>query len=657
MYKVKSYPIINKDTYFKRRIFMNLITLENISKNYSEKKLLDNISLGINEGDKIGVIGINGTGKSTFLKIIAGVEHCDSGNIIKGNKVRIEYLSQNPEYDFEATVLEQVFKGNSQEMKLLREYEDVLERVNEGEDLSDRFISIQSKIDTMALWDLESEAKTILTKLGISDFKAKIGDLSGGQRKRISLASALITPSELLVLDEPTNHMDSETITWLEGYLNNRKGAFIMITHDRYFLDRVANRIIEIYDGSLYSYEGNYSLFVEKKAEREADEIATQKKKESLFRKELAWIKRGAKARSTKQKARIDRFEDLKDSMGYKSQENVELSVQGSRLGNKVIEMDHVEKSFDGQKYIDDFSYILLRDDRIGIVGPNGIGKSTLMNIISGEIKADSGTIDIGDTVKIGYFSQETYHMDEDMRVIDYVKEIAEYLPLANGDRITASQMLEKFLFTGSMQYTYIGKLSGGERRRLYLLRVLMGAPNVLLLDEPTNDLDIATLTILEDFLDDFNGPVITVSHDRYFLDRVCNKIFAYEGNGIIERYNGNYGDYLSTVEEKNLSTIVDKAPKKEKPQPKNEERKQKQLKFSYKEQKEFDEIDEVIESLENKIQELDEAIDRYSSDFGKLQDLLSEKEATEAKLEEKYDRWTYLNELNEEIQRNKNMK
>lgn len=634
---------------------MNLITLENISKSYSEKKLLNNISLGINEGDKIGVIGINGTGKSTFLKIIAGVEHEDSGSITKGNKIRIEYLSQNPEYDFQATVLEQVFKGTSKEMKLLRDYEDVLERVNEGENLSDRLISLQSQIDNMNLWDLESEAKTILTKLGIKDFKAKVGELSGGQRKRISLASALITPSDLLILDEPTNHMDSSTIQWLEEYLNSRRGALIMITHDRYFLDRVTNRIIELDEGNLYTYEGNYSLFVEKKAEREIQDVAAQRKRESLFKKELAWIKRGAKARSTKQKARIDRFNSLKDDMVDINDSSVEISVQGSRLGNKIIELNHITKAFQGETFIDDFDYILLRDDRIGIVGPNGIGKSTLMNIINGNIKPDKGVVDIGDTVNIGYFSQETYHMDEDMRVIEYIKEIGEYLPLANGDRITASQMLERFLFNGSMQYTPIGKLSGGERRRLYLLRVLMGGPNVLLLDEPTNDLDIATLTILEDFIDDFNGPVIAVSHDRYFLDRICNKIFSYEGQGNIERYNGNYEDYLSTMVDKKSSTPVEGCEKKEKTVSRDREnKKEKPLKFSFKEQREFEEIDQVIEELENSIRQLDQDIEKNGADFVKLQELLKEKEHTEKLLEEKYDRWTYLNELNEAIENSK---
>lgn len=633
---------------------MNLITIENITKNYGDKNLLNSISLGISEGDKIGLIGLNGTGKSTLLKIIAGVEQEDSGTIIKGNKVRIEYLSQNPEYNFESTVLQQVFKGNSEEMALLREYEEVLEKVNLGDlDLSNKLISLQSKIDNLNLWQLESEAKTVLTKLGIFEFNKKIGQLSGGQRKRVALASALITPCELLILDEPTNHMDSDTIQWLEEYLNARKGALFMITHDRYFLDRVTNRIIELNNGNLYFYEGNYSTFLEKKVEREELEEAAQRKRESLYRKEYAWIKRGAKARSTKQKARIDRFEKLKEEMVVTKEDDLKLSVVGSRLGNKIIELKDINKSYE-TKVIKDFSYILLKNDRIGIVGPNGAGKTTLMKIVSGEINADSGILEVGETVKIGFFSQENYHLDENMRVIEYIREIGEFLPLANGEKISASQMLERFLFTPEKQYTYIGKLSGGEKRRLYLLKVLMGAPNVLLFDEPTNDLDITTLTILEDFLDGFNGPIITVSHDRYFLDRICNKIFSYEGNGNIKILNGNYSDYLSLKEENQLSNIV--VEKKEKPIDKKKEKPKndKKLKFSFNEQKEFDEIDTVIENLEDRISAIEEDLAKYATDFVKLQELMKEKEELALKLEEKYERWTYLNELAEEIERQK---
>ncbi|WP_032123534.1 ABC-F family ATP-binding cassette domain-containing protein [Clostridium amazonitimonense] len=641
---------------------MNLISLENISKSYSERKLLDNISLGINEGEKIGLIGVNGAGKSTLLKIIAGIEVPDEGNIIKGNRVRIEYLNQSPEFDGEARVIEQVFKGNSPEMKLLRDYENTLNHIEKANnqveinDLNHKLIDLQGKIDAINGWDLESEAKTILTKLGIENFEAKVGTLSGGQKKRIALAAALITPCELLILDEPTNHMDNNTIEWLEQYLNSRKGALIMITHDRYFLDRVTNRILELDKGILYSYSGNYSIFLEKKIERQQLEASSEKKREKLYQKELAWIKRGAKARTTKQKARIDRFEQLEESKVDIKEEKIDISVLSSRLGKKIIEMENLNKTYDGVSYIDNFSYILLREDRIGIVGDNGVGKSTLMKIIAEEIKADSGILDIGETVKIGFFSQENGHMEEDMRVIEYVKEIAEYLPLAEGGRISASQMLERFLFTPEMQWTPISKLSGGEKRRLYLLRVLMGSPNILLLDEPTNDLDISTLSILEDYLDDFDGAIITVSHDRYFLDRICNKIFAFEGKGQISKHHGNYENYMDYLKEQ--STIDTKKSKesvdKNKEVVDKKSNKEKALKFSFKEQREFEEIDDVIERLENKISETNEAINNAATDFVKLQELLEEKSLLENTLEEKYERWTYLNELAEKIQENK---
>ncbi|MBU3219021.1 ABC-F family ATP-binding cassette domain-containing protein [Clostridium algidicarnis] len=641
---------------------MNLISLENISKSYSDKSLLDNISLGINQDEKIGLIGVNGSGKSTLLKIISGIEVPDEGNIIKGNKVRIEYLHQSPEFYSEARVIEQVFKGESSEMKLLRDYENTLKLLEKSKDqgdsyeLNNKLIKLQSDIDSLNAWDLESEAKTILTKLGIEDFDAKVGTLSGGQKKRIALASALITPCELLILDEPTNHMDNKTIEWLEQYLNTRKGSLIMITHDRYFLDRVTNRILEIDKGKLYSYSGNYSIFLEKKIERQNMEISSENKREKLYEKELAWIKRGAKARSTKQKARIDRFEKLGEQSIDIKEDKMDISVLSSRLGKKIIEMENLNKSYKGISYIKDFSYILLREDRIGIVGDNGIGKSTLMKIISGEIKYDSGTLDIGETVKIGFFSQENKYMEEDMRVIEYMKEVAEYLPLADGGKITASQMLEKFLFTKDMQWTPISKLSGGEKRRLYLLRVLMGSPNILILDEPTNDLDISTLTILEDYLDKFDGAIITVSHDRYFLDRVCNKIFAFEAPGTISQHHGNYSDFMermkeSYIEESRTSKGINSKYKEYEDKKANNE---KPLKFSFKEQKEFQEIDGYIESLEVKIEELNKQVEKVSTDFVKLQEVLNEKSLLEKELEEKYDRWTYLNELSEKIERDK---
>jgi ABC transport system ATP-binding/permease protein len=636
---------------------MNLLTVENISKSYSEKVLFNNINLGINEGDKIGVIGINGTGKSTLLKIIAGVETPDTGKLIIGNSIKIEHLPQNPDFDHEATVLEQVFKGSAPVMQVIRDYERA---VQSSED-HDRIMKLTQKMDALNAWSIESEAKTILTKLGITDFDERVGNLSGGQRKRIALACALINPSDLLILDEPTNHMDNDSIYWLEQYLNRRKGALLMITHDRYFLDRVVNEIIELDKGALYMYQGNYSTFLEKKLERDEMQAANEKKRQSLLKKELAWIKRGAKARTTKQKARIDRFEKLSAQDVDLSSEKVEISVGSSRLGKKIIELNNISKSFGERNLIQDFSYIVLRDDRIGVVGPNGSGKSTLINIISGRLKPETGGVDVGETVKIGVFSQETYHMNNDIRVIEYIREAAEYLTTAEGDKITASQMLEKFLFPPHEQWNLIGKLSGGEKRRLYLLRILMEAPNVLLLDEPTNDLDIETLTILEDYLEGFPGAVITVSHDRYFLDRVVDKIFAFEGSGEIVQYTGNYSDYKELTEsmEAQVSAEDNSMNKRKETVNKNtssvdkisgEEKKERPLKFSYKEQKEYDEIDNVIAELEGRIEELDTAVNEASSDFEKLQKLLKEKGELEKQLEEKMDRWVYLNELSDRI-------
>ena len=633
---------------------MNLMTLENISKSYSEKILLKDISLGINEGEKIGIIGVNGTGKSTLLKIIAGVEVPDDGTIIKANRVRVEYLPQNPDYNEDFTVLQQVFKGNSSEMKLLLEYEETLTALsnNYNDNLNSKLISLQEKIDALNLWDLESEAKAVLTKLGITNFNQKVKELSGGQRKRVSLASALITPCELLILDEPTNHLDNDTIDYLEEYLNSRRGSLIMITHDRYFLDRVSNRIIELDKGRLFSYDGNYSTFLEKKMERLALEASMEEKRQNLIRKELAWVKCGAKARTTKQKARLQRFDELVNKDTYTPDEKMDISVGSTRLGKKIIEIHHISKKFDNKVLIDDLDYTIARTDRIGIIGKNGMGKSTLIKILNGEILPDSGHIEIGETVKIGCFSQDDSHMHPDMRAIDYVKEASDYIETADGTKISASQMCEKFLFNSTMQYSFIGNLSGGERRRLHLLRTLMLSPNVLLLDEPTNDLDIATLNILEDYLDEFNGIVITVSHDRYFLDRICNKIFAYEGVGKIHIFTGNYSDYsiyreIQGIEFKeDVKESYEKTHfKKEKPKP------SKKLKFTYNEQREFETIDSDIEKLEQKIENLESDSIKFATDFVKLQEILNEKANAEAELEHKYERWEYLNNLAEEIE------
>lgn len=633
---------------------MNLLSAEGITKSYSEKKLFNNISLGINDGDKIGVIGINGTGKSTLLKVIAGVEELDDGRIIRSNGLQIEYLSQNPAFEEDSTVIQQVFKGNSPVMKLLREYEEALNNNSSPE----RIMKLTQQIDLLNGWTLESEAKSILSKLGILDFTAKVGTLSGGQRKRIALAAALIQPSNLLILDEPTNHLDNDTIDWLEQYLNKRKGALLMVTHDRYFLDRVVNVIIELDRGNLYSYKGNYTEFLEKKSERMERQEASEAKRQNLLRKELAWIRRGAKARTTKQKARIDRFEKLSSQEVDIVEDKIDISVGSSRLGKKVIEINNISKAYGNRTLIKNFDYTVLRDDRIGIVGPNGMGKSTLINIIAGKLEGDGGYVDLGETVKIGLYSQETNFLKEDMRVIEYIRETAEYLTTAEGEKITASQMLERFLFPPESQWTPIEKLSGGEKRRLYLLKVLMEAPNVLLLDEPTNDLDIETLTILEDYIDNFQGAVIAVSHDRYFLDRIAEKIFAFKEGGEIVQYSGNYSDYrLKSQEEKVIQLDGEKSKAtvdKNKAAVDKIEEKKKPLRFSYMEQREYEQIDGIIGELEEKLNEIEEKINSTTADYTLLQDLLEEKEEVENKLEEKMERWIYLNDIAEKIEKEK---
>lgn len=636
---------------------MNLISLENICKSYGEKIILNNICLGIDEGEKIGVVGINGTGKSTLLKIIFGDEPYNSGNIITANNLTINYLAQNTYFHEDATVIEQLFKGNSPVMELLREYESTLkslEKNSEDESNQRKLSDLTTKMDALNAWQIENDAKAILTKLNIFDFNAKIGTLSGGQKKRVALAGALITPADLLILDEPTNHIDNDTVDWLENYLNNRKGALLMITHDRYFLDRVTNRILELHNGTLYSYSGNYSIFIEKKMERESLEDILESRRENLFRRELSWIRRGAKARSTKQKARIDRFEELKDSKIDKTSDKVQISSASTRLGGKVIELENISKSFENKKLIDNFSYIFSKNDRLGIIGLNGIGKSTFLNICAGKIKPDSGEISIGQTVKIGYFSQESTELNETLRVIDYMKEAGEFVKASDGETLSASEMLERFLFTSEMQWTPISRLSGGEKRRLQLLRVLMEAPNVLMLDEPTNDLDIETLTILEDYLDSFSGAVIAVSHDRYFLDKTCEKLLIFQGNCTIAHYTGNYSEYIekSQMEKKEETTDTDKNHVK--PNYKEEKKKNNILKFSYKEQKEFEEIDGLIENVESELKAIDSQMNSTGSDYYTLQKLLSSKKDLKERLDYLLERWTYLNELSEKIEKAK---
>ena len=633
---------------------MNLLSTESLSKAYGEKKLFDKVAFGIDDSDKIGLIGINGTGKTSFLKVIAGIDEADAGSFIKSSNLKIEYLAQNPDFDFEITVLEQVFEGSSPLMVLLREHENVsssLEKNPSDTKLQMRLMELNAKMDLNEAWQIEREAKTVLMKLGIMEFDKKIGELSGGQRKRVAMAGALIRPCDLLILDEPTNHIDNETITYLEDYLSNRKGALLMVTHDRYFLDRVVNKIWELDEGKLYAYQGAYTKFLELKAQREADDKRIQEKKQSLYKSELAWMRKGVEARRTKQKARKDRFKILETEIDKSSDEKLDISVAGKRLGRKIIEINDISKSFGDKVVLKNFTYTVLKGDRIGIVGNNGEGKSSLLNAIAKKLDLDSGTIEIGETIKIGYYSQENIDMDTSLRVIEYIKNKAEYIETSDGTKITAAMMLEKFLFTGDMQWSFISKLSGGERRRLYLLSVLMEGPNVLLLDEPTNDLDIQTLAILEDYIDEFNGPVITVSHDRYFLDKIADKIFAFEGDGNIEISFGDYTDYS----EKKKQTIEDiasetvKALLKDKD--KSSEAKPKaKTKFSYKEQQEFDTIDEKIEQTETKLAQIKIDMEKNAADFVKLAELTKEEERLNSSLEELMERWAYLNELAEEL-------
>ncbi len=606
---------------------MNLINIENVTKAYTERKLLDGASFSLQDGEKVGVIGINGTGKSTLLKIIAGIEEPDEGSVVRANHIVVRYLPQNPVFDGNMTILEAVLSGA---------------------DVSDS-------------WTVESDAKSLLTKLGITDFTQKVGELSGGQRKRLALVAAVVVPCDVLILDEPTNHLDSAMSDWLEDFLKKWRGALVMVTHDRYFLDAVCSRIVEVDKGAVYSYDTNYSGYLERKAAREESAEASERKRQSILRKEIEWMKRGARARSTKQKGRIKRFEEMQGEMAPQQDGQVEIGSVSTRMGRTTVELEHISKSYGERVLIRDFSYIFLKADRIGFIGPNGSGKTTLMKMIDGRVVPDAGTITIGQTIKIGYYTQEIEnskdagiaYMDPEEKVIDYIRNTAEYVRTTEG-LVSATMMLERFLFPSSQQYSPIGKLSGGEKRRLNLLRVLMEAPNVLILDEPTNDLDIKTLTILEDYLDSYDGIVIAVSHDRYFLDRVVRRIFAFEGDGEIRQYEGGYTDYRNRLEEEgrqmpgmSQSAAAETGTQTSTvPDSKATWTSGKKLKFSYKEQREYETIEDDIAALEQKVEDLDNEMAANATNAAKLRELMEEKEQTEAALEEKMERWEYLEEL-----------
>ena len=610
---------------------MNIINIEHISKIFGGKVIFDDVSCGISEGEKIGVIGINGTGKTTLLRVLAGLEQPDEGQVITQNGIRIAYLQQNPAFPEEKTVLSYVTDG-------------------------------MWDMD----WTLQSEAKSMLNQLGILDHEQLLAELSGGQRRKAALVRTLVQDFDVLLLDEPTNHLDNEMLTWLEDYLNRYKGTVIMVTHDRYFLDRVSNRILELDHGKIYSYEANYSKFLELKVQREEMALATERKRQSVLRMELEWAKRGCRARSTKQRARLERLEALKAGKAPVSDATLEIEATAARMGRKTVELHHISKRYGEKVLIDDFDYIVLKNQRLGIIGPNGCGKSTLIKIIAGLIEPDSGSVEIGETIQLGYFAQEVPDMNTEQRVIDYIKDVAEYLPTKDG-KISASQMLERFLFTPEMQYAPVSKLSGGEKKRLYLLKVIFTGANVYLFDELSNDIDIQTLTILEDFLNSFPGIVITVSHDRYFLDNVVDRMFEFDGNGHLQQYEGGYTDYLETKQKRTSqetsesgNALFEKSGKGKSEEGSSKssrdwkQNRKTKLKFSYKEQKEFETIDDDIAQLEDGIAALEAEILANATNPGKLNELMKEKEKAEHALEEKMNRWVYLNDLAEKIESQK---
>ncbi|CAM4238910.1 multidrug ABC transporter ATP-binding protein [Bacillus manliponensis] len=625
---------------------MKMLTVENVSKSYGDKPLFNGLSFSIGEGQRIGIIGVNGTGKSTLLKIIAGVEIPDTGDMTHTRGYTISYLSQRPEFKENLTVLEQVFHGDTPLIRLLREYEQALlnlEKDPTNEKVQEQLFVVQQRMDAMNAWEANASAKALLTKLGITDFSQTVGNLSGGQKKRIAMAQCFIQTPDLLILDEPTNHLDHETVEWLEEYLARYTGSVLLVTHDRYFLDRVTNGIFELNNGNLYTYEGNYGAFLEAKALREEQEMAQEAKRQNLYRRELAWIRRGAKARSTKQKARIQRFEELKSQEGPAAKQSVDIALSGSRLGKKVLELKDVTKSFGEKIVLQNFNHIVNPGDRIGIIGANGSGKSSLLNMLAQKITPDSGEIEVGQTVKIAYYTQENEEMNLNQRMIEYIKEVAEVIHTTDGKVIGASQMLERFLFPPHSHGTPLGKLSGGERRRLYLLRILMGEPNVLLLDEPTNDLDTQTLTVLEDYLEEFPGVVITVSHDRYFLDKVIDELFVFAGNGEVRTYLGSYSDYL---ELQKTEALLEKAEVKKEKKIEEAPKQNRKRKLSYNEQREWETIEDIIAQLEEKIEELAVQLEKVGADYTKAQQLSEEQQQTEEELEKTMERWSELSDI-----------
>lgn len=644
---------------------MNILSIHGVSKSYGEKVVLNDVTFGIEDADRIALVGVNGTGKSTLLKMVAGLDAPESGNITVGSGIRIHYLPQEPVFQAGSTVLEQVFFGDLPVMRTLRVYEEVVNKLAKApgdEALQKQLIRLQAEMDALGAFTLEHEAKAVLTRLGIDNFDADVNTLSGGQKKRVAMARALIQPCDLLILDEPTNHIDHDSVEWLESTLVRRKGALLMVTHDRYFLDRVVTRIFELDRGSLFQYKGRYETYLQMKMEREESKQASEEKRKNFLRNEIEWVKRGPQGRATKQKARMDRYQQVLAQEAQAGPGAVDITAASTRLGKSVVELSDVSKGFFDEEVIRDFSYTVLPDDRIGIVGANGMGKSTLLKIISGQLEPDMGQVKIGQTVKIGYFAQEQTDMNPDQRVLEYVREVAEYVETAAGETISAAQMLERFLFPSTLQWTPIGKLSGGEKRRLVLLRMLVSAPNVLLLDEPTNDLDISTLAILEDYLDDFKGAVVVVSHDRYFLNRVAKKIFAFEGDGVISVVHGNFSDYVDwrenqgrTQSEKSL--VVDEKqsveihPEDKKSDGLSHGDRRQTLRFTFKEQKEYEEIDARIEEAEQDLARVQSDMSRNASDHVKLLTLAEHESQLKNRLDELIERWTYLNELAEKIE------